>query len=337
MPAFRRSPLAIRDRIRETLAGAGLSEVVSHALVSPEAAGRFAWSMETAPVVDGTAAAGRPIHVTNPLSADHSVLRPTVVGSLVEIAGSNIRRGRDDVAIFEIGKGYGDDNGVVREWWRLAIAWTGSADEPAWNQPARPVDLDDVKGAIELVCRRIGLAAPSYSPITDEPLLHQGRSASVIAVHSAGRREGHPGLAGVVGELHPGVADAVDLRGARLIVAEVDISGLGGGLGGGQPDDHAVTAPSRHPAAERDLAVVVPESAPAAAVERAIRSSAGDDLIDLRLFDVYRGAPLASTEKSLAWRLRFQAADRTLTDAEVDGALTAVTAALAAIGGRIRT
>ena len=85
MPAWRPSPLAIRDRVRATLAGAGLTETVSHALVSPRLAETFRWTAEVAPVDGGEPALGRPIHVTNPLSADHSVLRPVLVGSLVEI------------------------------------------------------------------------------------------------------------------------------------------------------------------------------------------------------------------------------------------------------------
>ena len=332
MPEFRPSPLAIRDRIRDALAGAGLSEVISHALVSPAQAERYAWTAETVPASGGTPAGGRPIHVTNPLSADHSVLRTSVAGSLVEIAASNLRRGRDDVAIFEIGKGYGDDAGVVREWWRLAIALTGAAEEPAWNRPSRPIDLDDAKGVIELVCRRLGLGAPSYVPLTVEPLLHPGRAATVIA-EGADANPGGVAVSGVVGELHPLIADVVDLRGARLIVAELDISGLGGG----RPPDRPVAAPPRYPAVERDLAVVVAETTPAAAVERAISGAATEGLASVRLFDIYRGTPLADDQKSLAWRLVFQSPDRTLTDAEVESAVAAITSALTAIGGRIRT
>jgi phenylalanyl-tRNA synthetase beta chain len=88
---------------------------------------------------------------------------------------------------------------------------------------------------------------------------------------------------------------------------------------------------------ERDLAVVVPEATPAATVEQAIRSAGGPELLDPGLFDVYRGAPLGSDEKSLAWRLVFQAPDRTLTDGEVDSTIAAITAALAEVRGRIRT
>ncbi len=332
MPPFRPSPLGIRDRVREALAGAGFTEVVTHALVSPTQVDRDRWTAETPPVDGGTAAGGRPIHVTNPLSADHSVLRQSVAGSLVEIAAANVRRGREEVAIFEIGKGYGDDAGVVREWWRLAIAMTGPAEPPAWNRPARPADLDDVKGAIELVARRLALLAPAYTPLADEPLLHPGRAAAAVAVRGP-EEGGTVALSGVVGEIHPHLADEVDLRGARLIVAEIDIAGLGGAATADRP----VAAPPRHPATERDLAVVVAETVPAAAIADAIRSGAGAALTDLRLFDIYRGAPLGSSEKSLAWRLVFQAPDRTLTDAEIDAEIAAITRAVGAIGGRIRT
>jgi phenylalanyl-tRNA synthetase beta chain len=89
---------------------------------------------------------------------------------------------------------------------------------------------------------------------------------------------------------------------------------------------------------DRDLAVVVAEEVTAAAILDTARSAAGDLLRELRLFDVYRGAPLAATEKSVAIRFVLQAHDRTLTDAEVDGVVAAVTAALAAeLAGRIRT
>ncbi len=109
------------------------------------------------------------------------------------------------------------------------------------------------------------------------------------------------------------------------------------GLAGGAFEDRAVTAPPRHPPAERDLAVVVPNLTPAADVERSIRDSAGANLASLRLFDVYRGAPLGADEKSLAWRLVFQAPERTLTDAEVDESIGRITRGLGNIGGRIRT
>ncbi len=96
--------------------------------------------------------------------------------------------------------------------------------------------------------------------------------------------------------------------------------------------------PSRHPAVERDLAVIVAEATPSAEVEGAIRRHAEALLRSVTLFDIYRGRPLADGEKSLAFRLAFQAPDRTLIESEVDTALAAVTAGLAEdVGGRLRT
>jgi phenylalanyl-tRNA synthetase beta chain len=328
MPPYRHSPLGVRDAIRETLAGAGLTETVSHALVSPHLAERFDWTAEVPPVAGGTPAVGRPIAVTNPLSADHSRLRRSVTGSLVEIVSTNIRRGRDDVAIFEIGFGYGRDGDQTREWTRLAIALTGDLEPASWNRPARAADLDDAKGVIELVCRRLGFDPPAYRPLADEPLLHPGRAGAVVAL-----RAGETALSGVVGELHPTVADEADVRGARVIVAELEIAGLASGV----LADVRAAAPSRHQASERDLAIVVGESVPAASVAEAIRAAGGPELRSVALFDIYRGTPLAADEKSLAWRLAFQADDRTLTEPELEAAVAAITDAVGRTGGRIRT
>ena len=93
----------------------------------------------------------------------------------------------------------------------------------------------------------------------------------------------------------------------------------------------------RYPAVERDLAVIVAEAVASATVEASIRASAGPLLRAVTLFDIYRGRPLEASEKSLAYRLAFQADDRTLVESDVDSAVAAVTAGLAAdVGGRLR-
>jgi phenylalanyl-tRNA synthetase beta chain len=335
MPHYRHQPLDLRDRIRETLAGAGLTEVVGHALVSPRMAESFRWESPQPAVAGGSPEGGRVISVENPLSADHSVLRPAVVGSLVEIVSRNLRFGTTDVAIFEIGKGYGHvvggpgDGGELREWWRLGIALTGNRRPASWNQPAEPFEIDDVKGALELVCRRLGIEVPVYEALRGEPLLHPGRAATVRAT-----RDGTLALAGPLGELHPALDDTWELRGARVVVAEVDVAGLGGA-----PVPNVIAAPPpRQPASERDLAVVVADGRPAGTVADTIRRHAGPALESLELFDIYRGVPLSEGEKSLAFRLAFRAPDRTLAEADVDAAIEAVTRAVAAeVGGRIRT
>ncbi len=327
MPPYRHDPLELRHAVRETLAGAGVTEVVTSALVSPRAVERFPALDDGA--IDGESeqrAIGRAVAVTNPLSSQHSVLRQSVLGSLLEVVSTNLRYGREDVAIFEIGKGYGaTDDGTTHEWWRLGFALTGPAEPPAWNRPARPYDLDDAKGLVELICRRLGFAAPTYAPLTDDPNLHPGRAARVVAGGD---------LVGRVGELHPETVAEHELRAERVLVAELSIRGLGGG----GLADVRTAAPSRHPSVQRDLAIVVTSDASAALVESAIRRHGGPLLRGVTLFDIYRGRPLEQTEKSLAYRLTLRDDERTLTEAEVDSAVSGVVAGLADdIGARVRT
>ena len=123
------------------------------------------------------------------------------------------------------------------------------------------------------------------------------------------------------------------LRG-KMIVAELAVAGIAGGV----LSPARGATPPRHPAVERDLAVVVAEDRPAAEVAAAIRRHGGPLLTAVDLFDVYRGRPLEATEKSLAWRLHFQAPDRTLTEDEIDDAIGEISARLATdVGGRIRS
>jgi phenylalanyl-tRNA synthetase beta chain len=327
MPSYRHDPLEVRDLVRETLAGAGLSEVVTFALVAPTLVERFP------PRDDGELATepeqradGRPITVTNPLSSQHSVLRQSLVGSLLEVVSTNLRQGRDEIAIFEIGKGYGAPADTsTHEWWRLGFALTGPAQPPAWDRPGRPYDLDDAKGVLALICRRLGFAPPTFAPITDDPNLHPGRTARV---------EAGGDLVGRLGELHPETIDALDLRAERIIVGEVAVAGLAGGDLAG----HRVSAPARFPSVERDIAVIVPVETPAASVEATIRRHGGSLLRDVTLFDIYRGQPLTDADKSLAYRLTLRDDERTLTDAELDAAVAAVTAGLTDdLGARFRT
>jgi phenylalanyl-tRNA synthetase beta chain len=325
MPHYRHSPLGVRDVVRGTLAGIGLAEVVTSALVAPAMVERFGPLDD--PVIPGEdQATGRPITVTNPLSTQHSVMRQSLLGSLLEVVSTNQRQARPDVAIFEVGKGYGasEDGDTTHEWWRLGLALTGSVQPPAWNQPARSFDLDDAKGIIESIAERLGAPRPVYDRLTDDPRLHPGRAARVQAGEV---------ISGRVGEVHPSVLDALELRADRVVVAELAIAGLSGG----RPSAARVIAPSRQPAIERDLAVIVALDTPAAAVETAVRRHGGPLLRSVRLFDIYQGRPLEADERSLAYRLAFQADDRTLVEAEVDGAVAAITDGLREdVGGRLR-
>ncbi len=330
LPPWRPSPLEVRDAVRGALVGAGLTEVATLALVSARHLEHFTWKASDTPAAGEDERAGAPIAVTNPLSQDHAHLRQALVGSLANVVSTNVRRGRPDVSIFEVAKGYGRVDDRPREWWRLGLALAGAFEPAAWDRPARAADLDDAKGAIELLARLLGARRPTYVPLTDEPMLHPGRSARVSGLAT----DGSLAISGVIGELHPSLVQRWDLRVDRLVVAEVSIAGLGGG----SLSDSRSVAPSRFPPVERDLAIVVGPERFAAEVETLIRQTGSSLLDEATLFDVYRGRPLEPGERSLAYRLRFAAADRTLTEAEVDAALASIVRAVTEhLGARIRT
>ena len=328
MPAYRPSPLDLRDGIRRALAGLGLQEATTHALVAPRHVATWAWSKPPAPAAGEAEIAGTPIAVTNPLSADHSVLRQTLVGGLVDVIATNRRRGREDVAIFEVGKGYGRVGDAPHEWWRLGIALAGAFDVPAWNRARRAADLDDLKGIVEALAALLGGGPATYAAVA-EPTLHPGRAARVNVVDDGGAVV----ISGLIGELHPAIATAWDERTVGAVVAELSIRGLSGGS---MLVPRGI-APSRHQEVERDIAVVVPASRPAGDLEQEIRSSAGPLLRAVRLFDVYTGSPLHDNERSMAFRLTFGDPERTLTEPEIERAMASVTSALTSAGGRIRS
>jgi phenylalanyl-tRNA synthetase beta chain len=329
MPAYRFSPAESRNMIRETLAGAGVSEAVTHALVSPEDEARLAWPGDDGlGISPASVAGGDQIVVTNPLSSQHSILRQQIVGSLLDVLALNERQGRQDVALFEVGKGYGRIEGRAHEWTRVAFVLAGNAEPPAWSRQSRAYDLEDGNGLVELLCERLHLPGPAYVADTRGYPFHPGRAMTVQARCDDGS------LHGRVAELHPDAVAAWELRSERVIIAELAIGELDTGV---RRSLH-VAPIGRFPVMERDLAVIVDEARRAADIESVLWKSAGDLLLDARAFDVYRGAPLAATEKSVAYRLVFGSNERTLTEAEIDSAMAAVRAGLESeVQGRIRS
>ena len=289
MPTYIESPLGVRDLVRQTLAGAGLTEVITSALVSPRWSSCSAGRPETDRLAGDDRPTGRPIRAVNPLSADHSVLRQGLVGSLLEVVATNLDQGRCDVAVFELGKGYAYDEpaSAVHEWWRLGLALTGASRPAAWDRAAEVLVLDDAKGLIELLAARLGLARAGLDAAHDRAGLPPGpererpepTASSPAAPASSIPRSGPSWTCAPNGWSLPSSRSA--------------------GLNGGAAPEVRVEPIPRFPPVGRDLAVVVDRAIPAAAVERVIRSAAGDLLRNVQLFDIYRGTPLSRASR--AW------------------------------------
>lgn len=330
-PAHRTGRLTVRQqlerRVRELLLGSGLHEVWTFSLTSPEAMAKGAMAADR----DAIGA----IELQNPLSEEFSVMRWSMLPSMLEVVGRNLSVGAEAVRIFELGRTYARLNrdatdqaaaqagrlttgrtatslplAAVEER-TLAGALTGRLLTSAWNLPAPPEDalFYEAKGVLELVLAELRLEGVSWEPC-EESIFEPGRAARAL-------RDGQ--VFCVLGEVSPAVRDRYDIRG-ELVVFELNLGWL---------LDTAATARvyqplPRQPAALRDLALVAAETVPAGGLEATIRLAAGPWLESLALFDVYRGKGMPAGTRSLGYNLRFRHPDRTLTDGEVDGLVAAV-------------
>ncbi|HEU5142669.1 MAG TPA: hypothetical protein VFU04_05875, partial [Solirubrobacterales bacterium] len=203
---------------------------------------------------------------------------------------------------------------------RIGCLAAGLLAPASWRGGGEPADLFALKGVLEGLGARLGVGL-SFEAAT-EPFLHPGRSARV----SVGGTE-----AGWLGELHPLVCRAWDLEAAAGF--ELDLAPLVAAAGAGEETFEDVTT---YPAVRQDLAVVIPVDVPAARVRESIIAGGGELLREAVVFDLYEGEQLESGHKSLALRLEFRAADRTLTDDEVAGLRESIAARLDEIGGSLR-
>ena len=268
-----------RRMIRRAMIGLGLSEVQPMPFLAPDDLERC-----------GLEADG--IELLNPLVAAESVLRPSLLPGLVKAVGANAQRRQSDVAFFEIGHTFGAppaDALLPDERERLAVIRAGQ----------------DAASAVEAWQVLADTLASPDAHLTNEavPGLHPTRSGRVVVAGEA---------IGEIGEVDPGVAEAFGIE-QRCAWLSVDLSRLAELPHGDRP----YRLVSRYPSADVDLAFEVDETVAVHEVEATLRGAVGDLLSDLALFDVFRGDPVASGRRSLAFNLRFEAADHTLADTEV--------------------
>jgi phenylalanyl-tRNA synthetase beta chain len=311
--------LTARQRLRrsatDALAAQGLNEVVGWSFAHPGLADRLRLGAEH-PL-------RRTVTLANPLSTDLSVLRTTLLGSLLDIARHNRARGVGNVRLFEAGAVYlpTEPGQLPREPYHVGGLLTGTARPASWrdgNPPA--VDFFAIKGVLEGLVDRV--RADWRLERGAEPFLHPGRSARVVV---AGEQ------AGWIGEIHPLVAAQWDLR-DTVAAFELDLDAVP------EPPTALYTEVSGFPDVREDIAVVVPEHVSAAQLLALVRHTGGRLLADAEVFDVYRDPErLGEGNVSLALRLTYRAGDRTLTDEEVAERRDAIAEAVAEkLGGRIR-
>jgi len=294
-PEARLSELAVREQLaaREYYEAVNLA-FISHALLE-----KWGFTENLVPLA-------------NPLSADLAVMRPSLLPGLIEALSHNRARQQDRVRLFELGRVFAAGNPPI-ETPSLALVASGNAHAEQWGEAARPLDFFDLKGDLDTLIAWGG--EPQRWSVHADGLpgwLHPGRGARVA-------RDGQ--TAGYLGALHPQLAKALDL-GPDVHVLELALEPL---LGRRLPKAQPVP---RFPAVRRDIAVDVPEQMAWSQIEQTVRGSLGEALVELRLFDCYRGKGVEAGRKSLAMGLILQDASRTLTDDDADRCVRNAVAAL---------
>jgi len=303
---FARSPEARRSlhELRERLAACDYREVISFSFVEP------AWEADFA----GEA---NPIRLLNPIASQQSVMRTSLIGSLVQKVKYNHDRKVPRIRVFEIGRVFLRDAAAkdgplsvvgVRQPVRVGAAAFGPLADEQWDEPPRGVDFFDVKADLESLSAPLPLRFEAAA----HPAFHPGRAARILL-------EGSP--VGSIGELHPKWQQKYGLPHAP-VVFEVDAEPL---QGVPLPRPEAV---SDQPPVVRDIALVFQADTPAQAVLDAIEAEKPSIVRSVRLFSLYRGASLPAGTKSLAFRVVMQDTERTLTDAEADAARDALVSLL---------
>jgi phenylalanyl-tRNA synthetase beta chain len=285
----------LRRQARTALAGMGVTEVQTYPFLSQAAFDRL-----ELPADDSRR---RTLRLANPISEEAPELRTTLLPGLAEMAGRNLARGLDGVAVYELGAVFLPVRGgaLPDEPLTLGVLLAGQAPAGRFDDPRRPFDFADAKGVAEGLVAALGVPGVGYRA-EEPPPYHPGRCAAVLL-------EDRP--VGLLGQLHPRVAVAWELPAATFAV-ELELAPLLAAV----PRMRPAPTPSPYPELTFDVAFLVPPGVAASDLEAALREAGGDLLTRLTLFDAYEGPPLPPGHRNLAYRVALQAADRTLTDAD---------------------
>ncbi|MEU7280708.1 phenylalanine--tRNA ligase subunit beta [Streptomyces sp. NPDC045431] len=329
----------LHRRVGRVLAGAGYVEAPNYPFVSPQVFDQLGLAADDPN--------RKVVTLVNPLSDEEPAMRTTLLPGLLGALRRNDGRGSHDLALFETGLVFhpADEAGTAvvlpvdrrptdeeiaalnaplpAQPRHVAVVLAGAREQAGWWGQDRPADWADAVEAARSVAREAGaeliVRQGQYGP------WHPGRCAELAVVVG-----GEEQIVGYAGELHPRVVKALHLP-ARTCAMELNLDTVERASAG------ALRAPriSAFPVATQDVALVVGKDVPAADVERALREGAGELLESLRLFDVFEGEQIGEGRKSLAYALRFRAADRTLTVEEASAARDAAVALAAERTGAV--
>ena len=294
----------LRRKVRTIAEGAGLTEIISYTLTTPEKAVEFA---------------ATPSNLTElmwPMTVDRSALRQNLVSGMLDTVAYNVNRKNSNVAIYEIGKVF-EQNGNPKEELpneinTFAFAISGLVAEKDFQTKATPVDFFYAKGIIEALFNKLEVSV-DYVATKDLASMHPGRTAAIVL-------DGQ--TIGFLGQVHPQTAKNYGIP--ETYVAEINLSAVEDALKPAQP----FVEITKFPAVSRDIALLLKADITHQEVLDAIYSAGVKRLIAVKLFDVYTGEKLGAGMKSMAYSLTFQNPNDNLTDEEVAKYMEKITKAL---------
>ena len=299
-------------RLEDALGARGLSEIAGWSFTDPAILDRLRLAADD-PMRNVVA-------IENPLSQSLSIMRPTLLSSLLDAAKLNLARGAQALQIFESASVYRAAASLADEHHGLGILLVGDS-RASWR--SREIACSDFYAAKALLEAVMAVAGVAFTLKREErAFLHPGRAASI---HVDGTR------LGIIGELHPQVAASWELPQTAVWLLNLDA------LAPLAPQTVTYASFGSFPALREDLAIVVAAERPAAEVIATVRAAAGPELESVELFDVFTGDQVGPGRVSLALHLEFRAGDRTLTAQEVADRRQAIAKALASnVGGELR-
>lgn len=281
----------IVDSIKNTLTGCGLYEAMTYSFIDPKEFKQTRVPMDSV------------VKITNPLGEENSVMRTSMLSSIIKTLKVNYNRRASSAKIFELGMTYNPIGETLPDERQIvAIGMYGKTD------------FFDLKGIVQNLLSRLGVSDVVFETEKENPSYHPGRCAKVTA-------DGD--LIGYIGQIHPAVADSFKID-TEIYAAELDLNTI---IEHASFDRTYKPLP-KFPSSSRDIALVVEKDISVGEIEKIINSVSSDILEKVKLFDVYEGEQVGENKKSVAYSLKFRAADRTLTDDEVSGMTEKILAAL---------
>ncbi len=310
----------IEAKLHSTLSASGLNETMTYAFASPADLADLR--------MDGYVN-GEAVELINPLNAEQSVMRQSLIPGLLRSVAYNQNHGVENIQLYETGNVFAAAEGrkQPRERQKISGVLAGSMDRASWNVAARPFDFFDGKGVLENIARELALPKVQFKKLEADkaPFLQPGRAARMMA---------NGADMGWIGEIHPIAVAAYEAE-APVVAFELDVNAL---VKAARPARDYVDVPE-FPPVNVDVAFVVDDSVTNERLTQAIKSAGGKLLADVHLFDVYRDTlRLGIGKKSMAYALEFRAGNRTLTGEEVEKAMgRLVTKVCKATGAEVRS